>query len=164
MCERNGKLVNERENEMERCGRRLNNNQYTHNSGRKMASFLEEALNTDVDQSAVNALVGSLETQLTTQSSQINSTQSINTTITTSLSNHINSFNGSLQTTQFNNNNNNISNLNNSSSSLTTSTATQKLNYGDFFYIKTCKIHKFQEAKKLRRKRKKSSIILKCQC
>lgn len=89
------------------------------------ANFLEEALNTDVDQSAVNAIVGSLETQLTTQSSQINSTQSINTT-NSSVSNHSN-FNGSLLTTFNNSNNNNITNNNsnlNSSSSLTTTTTT----------------------------------------
>lgn len=43
-------------------------NQFTVGAWKKMASakFLEEALSTDVDESAVNAIVGSLETQLVT--------------------------------------------------------------------------------------------------
>lgn len=42
--------------------------QFTVGAWKKMASakFLEEALSTDVDESAVNAIVGSLETQLVT--------------------------------------------------------------------------------------------------
>jgi transcription initiation factor TFIID subunit 4 len=52
------------------------------------AKFLEEALSTDVDESAVNAIVGSLETQLVTASpgagTQVNSAPAVN-------QNHVNS-------------------------------------------------------------------------
>ncbi|KAF4531506.1 hypothetical protein B566_EDAN004102, partial [Ephemera danica] len=59
-------------------------------SWQKMASakFLEEVLNTDVDESAVNAIVGSLETQLVTASpsagTQVNAAPAVN-------QNHVNS-------------------------------------------------------------------------
>lgn len=59
-------------------------------SWQKMASakFLEEALSTDVDESAVNAIVGSLETQLVTASpsagTQVNAATAVN-------QNHVNS-------------------------------------------------------------------------
>ncbi|XP_020708158.1 transcription initiation factor TFIID subunit 4 isoform X2 [Athalia rosae] len=54
--------------------------QFTVGAWKKMASakFLEEALSTDVDESAVNAIVGSLETQLVTSTPAI-STHQVNT-------------------------------------------------------------------------------------
>ena len=57
---------------------------YSWSLGSKMASakFLEEALSTDVDESAVNAIVGSLETQLVTSTPVSATNQSITTTIT----------------------------------------------------------------------------------
>lgn len=92
------------------------------------ANFLEEALNTDVDESAVNAIVGSLETQLVTQSNQISHNQSIN--VISSVPNNYqtsainSSFNGSL--TYNNNNNNNLNNNNSSTiSNLNSSTIPQ---------------------------------------
>jgi transcription initiation factor TFIID subunit 4 len=104
------------------------------------ANFLEEALNTDVDESAVNAIVGSLETQLVTQSNQISQNQSIN--VISSVPNNFqtsainSSFNGcSLNYNNLNNNNNNsstISNLNNTNSAtlhMTTTTSSSQKNY-----------------------------------
>lgn len=64
--------------------------QFTVRSGQKMASanFLDEALRTDVDESAVSALVGSLENNLVTSSS---TTSSDAGSITTGVKNHVNS-------------------------------------------------------------------------
>lgn len=63
--------------------------QFTVGSRQKMASakFLEEALSTDVDESAVNAIVGSLETQLVTTTPTVSSQQGATTTVN---QNHMN--------------------------------------------------------------------------
>lgn len=52
------------------------------------AKFLEEALNTDVDESAVSALVGSLETQLVTTTPTVSNQQGTSVTVN---QNHMNS-------------------------------------------------------------------------
>lgn len=73
--------------------------QFTVGFWQKMASakFLEEALSTDVDESAVNAIVGSLETQLVSASPVVTCASAATTTGT---SNHVNSVaNGSRPTT-----------------------------------------------------------------
>ncbi|XP_069700930.1 transcription initiation factor TFIID subunit 4-like isoform X2 [Periplaneta americana] len=64
--------------------------QFTVRSRQKMASakFLEEALSTDVDESAVNAIVGSLETQLVTTTPAVSSQQGPSATVN---QNHMNS-------------------------------------------------------------------------
>lgn len=64
--------------------------QFTVRSRQKMASakFLEEALSTDVDESAVNAIVGSLETQLVTTTPAVSSQQVASATVN---QNHMNS-------------------------------------------------------------------------
>lgn len=64
--------------------------QFTVRSRQKMASakFLEEALSTDVDESAVNAIVGSLETQLVTTTPAVSSQQVPSATVN---QNHMNS-------------------------------------------------------------------------
>ena len=64
--------------------------QFTVRSRQKMASakFLEEALSTDVDESAVNAIVGTLETQLVTTAPAVSSQQVPSATVN---QNHMNS-------------------------------------------------------------------------
>ncbi|KAG8235629.1 hypothetical protein J437_LFUL014887, partial [Ladona fulva] len=63
------------------------------------AKFLEEALSTDVDESAVSAIVGSLETQLVTATPAVTSQQGVSATVN---QNHVNSAiaNGSTVSTQ----------------------------------------------------------------
>ncbi|XP_071446468.1 transcription initiation factor TFIID subunit 4-like isoform X2 [Hetaerina americana] len=63
------------------------------------AKFLEEALSTDVDESAVSAIVGSLETQLVTAAPPVTSQQGVSATVN---QNHVNSAiaNGSTVSTQ----------------------------------------------------------------
>ncbi|KAJ9591306.1 hypothetical protein L9F63_002156, partial [Diploptera punctata] len=64
--------------------------QFTVRSRQKMASakFVEEVLKSDVDESAVNAIVGSLETQLVTSSPAVSSQQGTSSIVN---QNHLNS-------------------------------------------------------------------------